>query len=229
MSSNRIKNDDEKVPSLDGIILSIKKSLDRMFSKHTESCICLFSVYVEMIIEWEKCHDIVSKKFSKKDVWENILDSVFLSFLMDAIFFADAKNEDVIIDAGAGGGFPGVPLAIVFRERRFVLVDSDRKKCSFLRSVKARLQLDNITIINKNITTLELAPMLITRAAFPPGRARVLAEAVKKQGKIAIWATPATAAEFIAALKKTGCLLSHQENYELPSGKQRCLLFFLAP
>lgn len=228
MSSNRINNTNQKTPSLEEIILSIKNSLNMVSAQRTEDCISLFARYVDMVIAWEKCHDIVSKNFSKKDVWENIFDSICLSFLMSFNFFFDAKNEDIIIDAGAGGGFPGVPLAAVFRERRFVLVDSDRKKCSFLRHVKAQLRLDNITIANKNIHALEPASMLITRAAFSPERAHVLVEAVKKQGKIAIWATPTTSAEFISALKKAGCSFRHQENYELPSGKQRCLLFFLA-
>jgi 16S rRNA (guanine527-N7)-methyltransferase len=52
-----------------------------------------------------------------------------------------------IADLGSGAGFPGIPLAVVERERHFALLESIGKKCEFLRHVVATLGLANVEVV----------------------------------------------------------------------------------
>ena len=56
-----------------------------------------------------------------------------------------------VIDIGTGAGFPGLPLAIVEPERRFVLLDSVGKKLEFVRYVAARLRLGNVEVVQSRV------------------------------------------------------------------------------
>jgi 16S rRNA (guanine(527)-N(7))-methyltransferase RsmG len=174
--------------------------------------------YIDIIVFWRKTHNIISNQYNVDDLWDNVFDSInFCSFL---------AMESEIVDAGAGNGFPGIPLAIIFPLKKFYLVDHHRKKCSFLRLVKARLALDNVQVVNRKLEKIERHQMIITKAAFSPSHAAILANSVIKEGRIAIWSTAKTARALIEELKKYGVFLSTSFNYVLPSGKERCLLLF---
>lgn len=61
------------------------------------------------------------------------------------------------MDMGSGGGLPGLVLAIMSPclSTRFLLVESDQRKCTFLRTVARELELQNVTIHNDRIQTLD--------------------------------------------------------------------------
>jgi 16S rRNA (guanine(527)-N(7))-methyltransferase RsmG len=177
-----------------------------------------FCSYVNSIDFWRRTHNIVSARYNSYDLWENIYDSIFLYNVL--------PTSSKIIDAGAGAGFPGVPLAIIFPLTKFILVDHDRKKCSFLRLVKAKLNLKNLEVLNNNLEAIQLSDVIITKAAFAPAYAHILAQSMASGGRIVIWATANTTKEFSNALCKHDVALSRTYDYTLPSGKKRCLLLF---
>ncbi len=75
-----------------------------------------------------------------------------------------------VIDAGTGGGFPGIPLAILFPEAQFILVDSIGKKIRMVREICDALQLRNARAIRSRVEELEQkADFVVSRAvtAFP--------------------------------------------------------------
>ena len=80
---------------------------------------------------------------SRKDI-ENLYERHVLHSLSIAKI-ADFKPGTMILDAGTGGGFPGIPLAIFFPEVKFHLIDSIRKKIRVVESVAAALELKNLT------------------------------------------------------------------------------------
>ena len=62
-----------------------------------------------------------------------------------------AIGNNNICDLGSGAGFPGLVLAICFPESTVTLIESNSKKCKFLKKVKETLSLQNVTIINARI------------------------------------------------------------------------------
>ncbi|MDR2929088.1 MAG: 16S rRNA (guanine(527)-N(7))-methyltransferase RsmG [Cytophagaceae bacterium] len=79
---------------------------------------------------------------SRKDM-ENFAEHHVLHSLAIAKFIRFASNSE-IIDVGTGGGFPGIPLAIMFPEARFTLIDSIGKKINVVNAVAESLGLDNV-------------------------------------------------------------------------------------
>jgi 16S rRNA (guanine527-N7)-methyltransferase len=69
--------------------------------------------------------------------------------------FIEFKAGTKILDVGTGGGFPGVPLAIVFPEVHFYLADSIGKKIKVINDVKDKLGLDNISTHYDRVENLE--------------------------------------------------------------------------
>lgn len=185
--------------------------LDDMFFSRISS-------YISLVEKWGRSHNIVSSNFTADELNESVYDSIvggsFLSF------------PTPVYDAGSGGGFPGIVLALALAGTEFFLIESNRKKCSFLRLVKSQLGLQNIHIENKRIETFSNIPFITTKAAFSPPNSAILAGSLSSGGKLAIWATPKTKQDFLTELMPAGLQLVKEYPYEVPGGKKRLILLF---
>ncbi|MBO5894648.1 MAG: 16S rRNA (guanine(527)-N(7))-methyltransferase RsmG [Alistipes sp.] len=92
--------------------------------------------------EWNSRINVVSRKDMEHLYTRHILHSLAIAKVCQ--FKAGAK----VIDIGCGGGFPSVPLAIMFPEVEFVGVDSIGKKIRVVEGVKAGAEIDNLRAIN---------------------------------------------------------------------------------
>lgn len=104
-----------------------------------------FILLEELYKDWNQKINVVSRK----DIDELYLRHVLHSLGIAKIQSFKAGTE--VLDVGTGGGFPGVPLAILFPETQFTLVDSIGKKIKVVDEVVEGLGLTNVKTINKRV------------------------------------------------------------------------------
>ena len=92
-----------------------------------------------------------------------------LKHYADSIVMVDVlPSSGSILDVGSGGGFPGIPLAIVRPDLDWKLLEPRQKRVSFLKATVARLGLKNVEIIagRSDETPTSLSDLAVTRATF---------------------------------------------------------------
>lgn len=98
-----------------------------------------FSALQPLYAEWNEKINVISRKDIENLYVNHVLHSLGIAKV--ATFLAGAN----VLDVGTGGGFPGIPLAIMFPEARFHLVDSIGKKIKVVEAVAAGAGIKNIT------------------------------------------------------------------------------------
>lgn len=102
-----------------------------------------------LLREWNEKLNLVSRK----DV-EHLVDHHLLHALAPLRYFTLAQGTR-LLDVGTGGGLPGLPLAIVYPQAQFHLVDSVGKKVKAVQAMIEELQLDNAAAVHKRAEALE--------------------------------------------------------------------------
>lgn len=121
--------------------------------------------FVDMALKWNASINIIGKSTTEQ-IWErHVLDSAQL-------FRCATPEHRLWLDIGSGGGFPGIVIAILARDRlpnlRVALVESDQRKCVFLSEVSRQLGL-SVTVHRQRAETLEPqgADVVSARALAP--------------------------------------------------------------
>lgn len=98
----------------------------------------MFEQLPSLYAEWNEKINVISRKD---------IDNIFERHILHSLAIAKVCNfkpNSEILDVGTGGGFPGIPLAILFPEVKFTLVDSIGKKIKVVNKVKEALGLKNV-------------------------------------------------------------------------------------
>ncbi|MDY6842225.1 MAG: 16S rRNA (guanine(527)-N(7))-methyltransferase RsmG [Pseudomonadota bacterium] len=95
--------------------------------------------FLALLNKWNKAYNLTAVRDERVMVSRQLLDS--LSIL-------PWITTDHLLDVGAGGGLPGIPLAIALPGKRFTLLDSNGKKTRFLNQCVLELGLDNVDVIH---------------------------------------------------------------------------------
>ena len=112
--------------------------IQKYFKNLTETQIAQFSKLQELYQDWNLKINVVSRKD---------IDELYLRHVLHSLGIAKVisfKNGSKVLDVGTGGGFPGIPLAILFPETQFHLVDSIGKKIKVVDEVVTGLGLTNV-------------------------------------------------------------------------------------
>lgn len=104
-----------------------------------------FMRYLDRLMEWNKAINLTAIIDPKEIIIKHFVDS------LAALVTTNFSRRGVLLDAGSGAGFPGIPLKIVRSDLRLVLVEPIQKKCSFLNSVIGLLKLQEATTFNGTI------------------------------------------------------------------------------
>ena len=117
-----------------------------------------------LVREWNEKINVISRKDT---------DNIFVHHILHSMAIAKVKQfkpTELVLDVGTGGGFPGIPLAIMFPETKFTLVDSIEKKIKVVKGIVESLDLANVEAMK---IRAELLPpkydCIVSRAvtAFP--------------------------------------------------------------
>ena len=129
--------------------------------------------------DWNEKINVVSRK----DV-EELYERHVLHAMSIALFTSFAAGSKVV-DVGTGGGFPGIPLAILFPEVQFTLVDSIGKKLKVVNEVVESLGLQNVTTVHNRIENVtEKFDFVVSRAvAAMPTFVHWVQHSIRKENK----------------------------------------------
>lgn len=116
--------------------------------------------YLGLLAKWNAVYNLTAVRDPAQMVTQHLLDS-----LAAVPAFADAKN---VLDVGAGGGLPGMVLAIARPDMRVSMIDTVHKKTAFLTQAKAELGLANVTVHTARVEQLKVSEKfdVITSRAF---------------------------------------------------------------
>ncbi|MES2117006.1 MAG: 16S rRNA (guanine(527)-N(7))-methyltransferase RsmG [Pseudomonadota bacterium] len=116
--------------------------------------------YLALLNKWNSVYNLTSVRDPMQMVTLHLLDS-----LAAVPAFAGARN---VLDVGAGGGLPGLVLAIARPDMKVSLIDTVHKKTAFLNQVKAELGLANVSVYTMRVEQLQVKQPfdVITSRAF---------------------------------------------------------------
>lgn len=140
------------------------ETVKKYFKDLTEEQMALFDQLTPLYREWNEKINVISRKDIDSLEVHHVLHSLALA---KVITFRPGTR---VLDAGTGGGFPGIPLAILFPEVEFHLVDSVGKKVKVVQSVVDALGLRNVRVSQTRVEAMkERFDFIVSRAvsAFP--------------------------------------------------------------
>ena len=106
----------------------------------TEQILGHFDIYLRELKKWNKVYNLTAITDDREIIVKHFLDSLlYLKAIPD--------GQVTLCDVGSGGGFPGIPIAIVRRDLLITLLEPSRKKIAFLRQMRRLLSLENVEIL----------------------------------------------------------------------------------
>jgi len=124
--------------------------IDKYFPDLTAEQRARFEQLVPLYTEWNAKINVISRQDIEHLEEHHILHSLAVAKIFQF------KPEAQLLDLGTGGGFPGIPLAILFPETKFTLVDGTGKKIRVVQEVAEALSLKNVTALHARAEELKM-------------------------------------------------------------------------
>jgi 16S rRNA (guanine527-N7)-methyltransferase len=103
------------------------------------------AAHLELVAKWNRVHNLTAVRETDQMVVLHLLDSLSL--------LPHLGTGESLLDVGTGAGFPGIPLALARPELQVTLLDSSRKKCTFLEQAKTELGMTNVAVACARVET----------------------------------------------------------------------------
>ena len=126
-------------------MLTIKK----YFPSLSEKQIAQFEALYDLYYDWNNKINVISRKD---------IENLYLHHVLHSLAIAKAvqfRPGTTVMDFGCGGGFPGIPLAIMFPETKFHLVDSIGKKVRVATEIASAIGLTNVTATHSRVQDIK--------------------------------------------------------------------------
>ena len=152
--------------------------------------------YIKEIILFNSAYNLTNTSNYEELVVRHILDSLAAYKVLNEIAenganTIAAEKQLIFADIGSGGGLPGIPLAAVFPQYKFKLVERMSKRCAFLENCAAILGLKNVEVINSEAERIapESFDIAVFRAFRPLDKKMIttLLRIIKKGGYLAAY------------------------------------------
>jgi 16S rRNA (guanine527-N7)-methyltransferase len=147
--------------------------------------------YLAHLIEWNKVINLTAIIDPKEIIIKHFVDSLV------ALVATSFPKNNMVLDVGSGGGFPGIPLKIVRSDLRLTLVEPVQKKCSFLNSVIGLLKLHDVSTFDGTIEQYAKRPIsrvidtVVVRALKFEKVKKHLSALLISKGKVVLYRTSA--------------------------------------
>ena len=152
------------------------------YFKLTETQAQQFAALEVLYPEWNSKINLISRKDIDNLVEHHLLHSLAIAK------FIQFQPDTTIMDVGTGGGFPGIPLAILFPECRFTLIDSIGKKIHVAEDIAKQIGLTNVECIQERAEEEKRQfDFVVSRAVMPlPDLVKLVKKNVHHKHKNAI-------------------------------------------
>lgn len=215
--------------SLGNTYTMLGEAAEAMGTPLSDHQLALIRIYVRELLHWNKKMALVSVK-TPQDILKHLIDSLTpIPLIME-------RAGTRLLDIGSGAGLPGIPLKIQMGSLYVTLIESSRKKTSFLKHVIRTLGIPDICVVhNRAESSAQEAryrgtfDVVISRAAFPIARLLTIGEPFLSASGILIAMKGQRVEEELAraenVLQKTGLVLTAFHKTRLPvTGETRKLL-----
>lgn len=126
-----------------------------------------FTAHYQLLLRWAPKVNLTTVLDAEEAAVRHAVDSLLFHHVLPS-------NAHPLADLGSGAGFPGIPIAIQRPERRVLLVEPIRKRCSFLRTVVAELDLGAVQVVEGRLESAGPLPRglpaegIVSRATWDP-------------------------------------------------------------
>lgn len=162
------------------IIKSARSAAVSITNKQTDK----IEQFIKELLEWNEKHNLTGAKDINQIIGIHVRDSLLL------LRVVDLKNTNCF-DFGSGAGFPGIIIALMVPEVRLSLIESNKKKASFLKYISNKLDLDNVKVFSGRAEDMKKKKFFDFGFSRATGNTRLVWEVARKllkiEGKLVYW------------------------------------------
>lgn len=207
----------------------LEKNADKAGIFLSEEMLIKFEIFYNLLIETNKLFNLTAITEMHEVVLKHFLDSMMIEKCFSNNNQINKKTFlfSKVIDVGTGAGFPGIPMAILYPDVEFVLMDSLKKRLNFIEEVLKRANIKNVSLIHgraedlgQNMKYRESFDLCVSRAvASLPVLLELCTPFVRVAGRFVSYKSELIKEELEKskrALSVLHCILEKQFEYTIP-------------